>query len=385
MQRRDFLGGLASAASAAAAWPSIARSDSTAASMPFAPRPPLARVQARPDRIVSISVCLRPFRPQGPRLALQRLHGKAVVHSYGHGGSGWSLSWGAAQAALPLVQATGARRLAVIGAGPIGLTTALVAQRAGLRVRLYASELPPDNAAMGATGAWSPDSRLIRADQLAPAFEAQWAAMSRHAFRRFQAMLGLPGAPVEWREGYAVGDGASGGSPYPEGEPEYAELMRLVPDLRQRSQVLSPHEHPFPVAYARRYTQLTFNLHAYAQWLMDEFLRWGGEVRQRRFEHRRQLAGLPEPTLVNATGYGARALFGDDTLVPVRGQTARLVPQPEIDYGVTYLGRNVTMLPRRDGLLVQAQAEGDYGNESLVPDRAASEAAVLRLAELFKA
>ena len=42
-------------------------------------------------------------------------------------------------------------------------------------------------------------------------------------------------------------------------------------------------------------------------------------------------AALPERTIVNCTGYGARALFGDELLIPVRGQIARLVPQPEVD------------------------------------------------------
>jgi hypothetical protein len=43
------------------------------------------------------------------------------------------------------------------------------------------------------------------------------------------------------------------------------------------------------------------------------------------------------------------------------------------------------MVPRREGLLVQAQGEGDFGNPDDRPDRALSEAAVHRLAKLFPA
>ncbi len=109
---------------------------------PFAAMPPLAPMRASVDRIIAINGCTRPFRAQGPRIEAERIGRKTVVHNYGHGGSGWSLSWGAAEQALRLVHAAdpAARELAVIGCGAIGLTTALVAQRAGLRVRIYARE-----------------------------------------------------------------------------------------------------------------------------------------------------------------------------------------------------------------------------------------------------
>jgi glycine/D-amino acid oxidase-like deaminating enzyme len=87
--------------------------------------------------------------------------------------------------------------------------------------------------------------------------------------------------------------------------------------------------------------------------------------------------------IVNCTGDGARTLLGDASLTPVRGQTARLIPQPEVDYAVIYRGRNVVALPRRDGLLVAAMGEHDFGNTDLTPDRQHSEDAVRRLAALF--
>ena len=62
--------------------------------------PPLAPIRARPDRIIDIAVCLRPFRPAGPRVETERLGDTLVVHNYGHGGSGWSLSWGSSARAV---------------------------------------------------------------------------------------------------------------------------------------------------------------------------------------------------------------------------------------------------------------------------------------------
>ena len=104
---------------------------------------------------------------------------------------------------------------------------------------------------------------------------------------------------------------------------------------------------------------------------------------QREFRAPREFARLPERLIVNCTGDGARKLLADTTLTPVRGQTAHLIPQPEVDYALIYRGHNLVVLPRRDGLLVAAMAENDFGNDDLRPDRAQSEAAVQRLAGLF--
>lgn len=404
MQRRHFLrtAGLAAAALSSgglfahargAARGAIASATATAGevrpSQPaFATAPPLAPIRASADRIIAVDVCTRPFRAQGPRIEAERIGRRTVVHNYGHGGSGWSLSWGAAALAVQLAQATEEQNIAVIGCGAIGLTTALVAQRAGLRVRIYAKDRLPDVPSSGATGVWSPDSRICTAEHATPAFERRWEAMARTSFRTYQSLLGLADHPVEWRDGYALSDVpfGQGGGHGDDGEPDYPRLeSKLLRDLGPRSQAVADGQHPFRVPYVRRYTQLVFNLGAYARLLMDDFLRAGGEIETRHFESPRQFADLREKTLINATGYGARALLGDDPLIPVRGQTAKLIPQPEVTYGLSYGRQPLSVVPRRDGILVQAQAPWDFGNADTTPDRAASEAAVARLAALFAA
>lgn len=394
MQRRHFLYGAGAAvvalsggaAAADESRPSPALAPAQPA--PFAPPPALVPIQARADRIVAINVCSRPFRAQGPRIEAERIGRKTVVHNYGHGGSGWSLSWGAAALAVGLAQATRETRIAVIGCGAIGLTTALVAQRAGLRVRIYAKERPPETRSFNATGVWSPDSRICTAEHATPEFERRWEDMARLSFRTYQTLLGLADGPIEWRDGYLLSDTPfdQPGRHGDESEPAYPDLeRRLLGDIRVPMQALEPGQHPFAVPYARRYTQMTFNISAYSRLLLDDFLRLGGEIETRAFESPRQFADLREKTLINATGYGARALLGDETLVPVRGQTARLIPQAEVHYGLVYRNHNLNVVPRRDGILVQAQADGDFGNADTTVDRAASEAAVARLAALFSA
>ena len=146
---------------------------------------------------------------------------------------------------------------------------------------------------------------------------------------------------------------------------------------------LPPGSHPFPPPYdVRRYTTMMFNISAYARMLVSDFRAAGGRIEVREFHAPGELLQLPEATLINATGYGARALFGDDSIVPVRGQTARLIPQPEVTYGLNMPG--LSMVPRSDGLLVQVIGDsGNFNNADTTPDRAASEAAVRRLGELM--
>ena len=49
-------------------------------------------------RVLRERVGLRPFRKSGVRLESEKLgDGRAVIHNYGHGGSGFTLSWGCAE------------------------------------------------------------------------------------------------------------------------------------------------------------------------------------------------------------------------------------------------------------------------------------------------
>jgi hypothetical protein len=194
----------------------------------------LAPLDASTSRISAITVCTRPFRAEGPRLDVEQIAGKTVVHNYGHGGSGWSLSWGSAEIAAEKAMATGEHEIAVIGCGALGMTAALTLQRAGAQVAIYAKDLPPNVRSSFATGLFTPDSRICSEEGATPEFRQVWERMCRTSWRTYGTLLGLPGNPVEFIDNYEVAGGPALVSDVePIGpEPEYADLQsELTPDL----------------------------------------------------------------------------------------------------------------------------------------------------------
>ena len=99
----------------------------------------------------------------------------------------------------------------------------------------------------------------------------------------------------------------------------------------------------------------------------------------------RAVGGHREETVViNCPGYGARALWKDESVNPVRGQIAWLIPQAECHYGLYY--KDVSVLTRRDGIVIQAVEGGDmkgYGNDQELIDKDEANRAVSTIADLF--
>ena len=361
---------------------------------------PIVPIRAHVDRIFRTTVCLRPFRAAGPRMDVEHVGNKVVVHNFGHGGSGWSLSWGAAEIAVNKAReaAAGSRDVAVIGCGALGLTAAITAQRTGLRVTIFAKERPPYVRSSRATGVWSPDSRVALTSAAAPEFGAQWEAMARTSFAMYQSYLGLPGHPIEWTDAYMLSDTAPsedstaeqrGANPGPATRPagsvthDFAHYEPRIADITPDPQDLPPGTHPFPTNYATRTSRLTFNVADYSRQLMNDFLIAGGVVETREFQSPHDVASVPQKVIINCPGYGGRKLWSDESIVPVRGQIAWLIPQEDVHYSLVY--KDVNVVARRDGIVVQPIPGGDdYGwndaNEE--PNRQEAEAGVLLVKEL---
>lgn len=299
------------------------------------------------ERVTRRVVGLRPYRPSGFVVKAQRFDDKLVVHNYGHGGGGITLSWGTAMLAAELAWASGQREFGVLGCGAVGLATARVLQRRGARVTIYAKELPPCTTSNVAGGQWMP-AKVVDPKRRTASWDAQYERAAEFSYRAFQDLVGERYG-VSWMDNYEIARDHA-----PEAEP-FARK-----DVRD----FVPEGSPFPGHYARRWTTMMVQTSHYLQEMMDDVVRFGGRIEVRDLPHLRAVLDLPEEVLLNCTGLGSRVLFGDKELIPIKGQLSVLLPQPEIDYA--YLSGGYYMFPRKDGVLLG----GTFGwnVDSLEPD-----------------
>jgi glycine/D-amino acid oxidase-like deaminating enzyme len=364
LNRRSFVRGVALAGGALAA----------CGPRRVALRPPaftLPKVTVAADRIIRRVTGLRPFRPSGFVVRVEKLGDKTIVHNYGHGGGGVTLSWGTASLAVDEALETGVRRMAVLGAGAVGLATARLLAERGVAVTIYAKDLPPNTTSNIAAAQWFPASVWMRGRNT-PEFMIQLVKAAEFSYRRFQTLAG--GAwGVRWIPNYLMQN-----TPFFEGDlmgPQ-SPLRHLIPGLED----LAEGRHPFPFRYVRRFYTMLMETPVYMEALVRDVRLAGGVIVVREIRDRGEIEKLPEQVIINCTGLGAKALFGDDDMTPAKGQLTVLLPQPEIDYAT--LAGSLYMFPRRDGILLGGTFE--RGVWDLAPDPAAETRIVAGHAAMFR-
>jgi D-amino-acid oxidase len=314
----------------------------------------LARVLVSPDRVIRHVAGLRPFRPAGFRLAVEPSGDKTLIHNYGHGGGGVSLSWGCADMAAQHALATPHRDAAVLGCGVIGLTTARILQDRGFTVTIYARELSPDTTSNIAGAMWGPVT-VVDNPLRTPEFDQQYVRASRYAFRYFQTLVS-PKYGVSWRERYSL----TANPPTPG-----AGINALLADLLPPNVTVPKGEHPFGSLHAVRSLTMHIEPSVFLPAVLLDLRAGGGRVVVREFRDMAEVRDLPHAVIVNCTGLGSRALCGDSEMTPVKGQLTVLAPQPEVDYIVT-APNNLYMMPRQDGIILGGTSE--RGEWSLEPN-----------------
>lgn len=318
----------------------------------------LARVRVAEDRVIRTIAGLRPFRPSGFVVRAEKMGEKLVIHNYGHGGSGITLSWGTSMLAVEEAAHSEARDCAVIGCGVMGLSTARLLQQRGYNAVIYAREMPPATTSNVAGGLWEPVS-LFDQDRVTPEFRRQYGEAARAAHRRYQSLAGERYG-VRWLPLYRLSQTAF--QPPPAASPA-SDIESLYPETKQ----LAPGEHPFAVPFVQRRYSMLIEPAIYLQALIGDFQLSGGRILVREFQSLSQVMALRESVIFNCTGLGARALFGDTELTPIKGQLAFLLPQPEVDY-MTLGPAGTYMFPRHDGILLGGSFERGVENTDVAPE-----------------
>ncbi|HET9355147.1 MAG TPA: FAD-dependent oxidoreductase [Sphingomicrobium sp.] len=312
---------------------------------------PLPPVNVDPARVIRTVAGLRPYRAAGFVVRREPLGDKALVHNYGHGGAGITLSWGSSRLAADLALAGTSGPVAVIGAGVMGLTTARLLQEAGRKVTIYTAALPPDTTSAVAGGQVSPFGHYSE-DMVTPAWRAQFQAAMAYSWKRFQGLVGEHYG-IRWLPTYEE-------SRNPVLRGDWMDVYYPTGRTLRRDQ------HPFPIDNAIAFNTMYVETPRFMAQLASEVLRGGSAIQMRRFETIADLAALPEATIVNCTGIGARALVGDSEMIPVRGQLAVLAPQHEVQYA--FAGTAGYMFPRNDGILLGGTFERGEWDPTPQPD-----------------
>ena len=295
----------------------------------------LPRVNVSPERVIRTVAGLRPYRASGFVVRAEALAGKKLVHNYGHGGAGITLSWGTSRLAVDLGLPGHTGPIAILGAGIMGLTTARLCQEAGFQVTLYTKALPPHTTSNIAGGQWEPFGHY-EDGQVTPEWREQFRLARDYSWRRFQIMVGEDYG-IRWVQTFQQSDRDFS-------KPWYG--MRFMPGLR----VVPRAEHPFPIdGQVITFDTMYAETGRLLRKLEQDVLIAGGRIVIRDFATPADIAALSETLVFNCTGLGAGALFGDSGIIPVRGQLAVLIPQPEIRYA--FNGRMGYMFPRPDGIL----------------------------------
>ena len=331
----------------------------------------LPRVRVSADREIRTVVGLRPFRPSGFRVAKEIVGETTVVHNYGHGGGGITLSWGTSKLAVDLGLPGHVGPVAVLGCGAVGLATARLVQEAGYEVRIYTKAMPPETTSNIAGGQWLPVTVYDSEKTLTTEFTQQFVAAAQYGYRRYQIMSD-PKYGIRWMRNYSLSD-----TPWlsQANSGQRALLQGLLPETKD----LPAGTHPFGSKFVRQFDGMIVEPPIYLPAMLTEVRVAGGKIVVREMKSLDEVRGLPEKLVFNCTGLGAKALFGDEELTPIRGQLTFLVPQPEVTYATLY--ENTYMFSRRDGVALGGTHE--MGDWNLEPDLTTKAAILAKQAKLF--
>ncbi len=240
-----------------------------------------------------------PIPRAGPRLDTEQVAGKLVVHNYGHGGSGWSLSWGSATVAVRKAMQASQKEIAVIGCGALGLTSAIVRQGAGAQVTIYARDMLPDTRSARATGSWTPTSRIALDSASLAGFPGAVGRDGAHlvqdlsALSRPSGQSGRMDRPLLYERLSAPHEHPASPAPL-----DFADYAGRIRDIMPAADDLPPGSTPFPVANVRRTSLMQFNIADYGHTLMSDFLAAGGKFVRAEFGTLGDVSRLREKVVI---------------------------------------------------------------------------------------
>jgi D-amino-acid oxidase len=244
----------------------------------------------------------------------------------------------------------------VVGAGVIGLTTALELLRRGARVAVWTRDTLDNTTSAVAAAVWypfiaEPRARVLdwsRTTYEALAREANDDPSSGVRMERFVEVFDVPDPDVWWASAVPT--------------------LRFLPQRDVPEGFRAALEVFVPVADTRHYLPR----------LLERVRALGGEVHVRNVDSLNELARVDEDpghaprAVVNCTGLGARELCGDMSLVPIRGQVLIARGLALLHGVLDESGPSpIYAIPRGDEVILGGTAQ--FGDSRRAPDHLDSE------------
>ena len=299
-----------------------------------------------PDAILAYKSGLRPCREGGIRLEAEYWQDKLIIHDYGHGGAGISLSWGSAQISVKILkqelrngfQSKG-RRIAILGSGIIGLTTAHLLADNGWQVYVYAAQFPPHTTSNIAPGLWGQnvlggvltEQQVTLLNKIAKLSKKKLEELSQKSDPEFKGVSPL--------DVYIF-------------KPAWYTVTIPIMAIFEGGKIKQ----------GWHYRSLIADTSIYIPDLFEKAKAKGVKFNQMMFQNKEDLSRITENIIFNCTGLGSRKLFNDHSLYPVRGHLIELKPQEEFNYVlVGPMEGNLTkyIIPIQDKIIVGSSYESD--------------------------
>jgi D-amino-acid oxidase len=339
------------------------------------PSPDFSRLRANP-----YLVGIRPHREGGVCLKLDdelipsRYGSKFLIHNYGHGGAGITLSFGCASVVADHVQALqrDMRRsrtrpcIAVIGCGIIGLTVATELRRRwrNLPITVYAKELDVRRTtSFMAAGQFEPSGICEEYET-----EDEMKVLADYLRRSRNRIIELQNSPRRHVYGIALRRNYT----LDQRNPAYDDCTPhdVVPPYRSGTL-------PFNKLnmMGREYKTWLINPTILLPQLVADLRRSAVRFRKRQFESKADFADLRENVVINCTGYGAKALMNDDDVIAKRGHLVVLrktLPKQFYFFsGGCWNGRIMYVFCRHNDIVVGGTVQRGNDSEAIgEPDRA---------------
>jgi glycine/D-amino acid oxidase-like deaminating enzyme len=284
---------------------------------------------------------LRPYRDRTFRLEPETVGDKFVVHNYGHGGAGITLSWGCAQEIVDIVSKRGFspnEGVGVLGAGVMGLTVATLLKALGLHVTIYAKAFPPHTTSNVAGGQWAPS--LVNQEDT-----RRFNRILRRSFNTYKAK----GEPfgVFQRINYTLGRARN-----------FESCPRdIIPTPKQFSRL--PFANLTSPGYG--YSTLLIEPPIFLAKVLNDLAAFGVARNTREFHNLGEVSGMTETIIVNCTGLGSQEICKDKLVHPIKGQLVLLPPQPHLEY--LFAGHHGYLFPRHDAVVVGGSEETNPTDE----------------------